>query len=493
MTRFARAKGSKASNERAPEDSTPWEVMKEQLMQSKKEKEEASKRQEAENQRITNYENFLKEQKVSKRKATWCDFPEEVPKKRLLPLKQSAENNQQEKNFKGQVNGSIEGTTQEKSKKKKNKNKMTIEEPEPSHITEVNESAEATTPQEKIKKKKKNKNKNSSEKLEPSHINEVNGSAEATIPHEKSKKKKKNKLTDTSPMEANQCDVAPPETAALQTEKKQKKKNKKKQKSNSNGNVLILKHKSSPNKGDPQPKQTDNNVKKKTKLVNGKPVRRKEINDKSFQLIINTKEVELVRFDGFPIMKKDAERLTELRKSMIQKGIPKSEVQRTMKLERRRAEKALARLKRDVCYNCRKGGHNLSDCPELKSKIPGVDAAEGICFKCGSTEHRQFECKVQRDNEFRFATCFICREQGHLARQCPDNPKGLYPNGGSCKLCGDITHLRKDCPTTQGQREETSLKLGTLESADNIEDIGQQVKVTNSTDSAKKQPKKIKF
>lgn len=54
-------------------------------------------------------------------------------------------------------------------------------------------------------------------------------------------------------------------------------------------------------------------------------------------------------------MKKDAERLSELKKSMMQKGIPKSEVQRTMKLERRRAEKALARVKRDVCYNCRKG------------------------------------------------------------------------------------------------------------------------------------------
>lgn len=46
MTRFARAKGSKSSNEKAPEDSTPWEVMKEQLLQSKKENEESKKRQE---------------------------------------------------------------------------------------------------------------------------------------------------------------------------------------------------------------------------------------------------------------------------------------------------------------------------------------------------------------------------------------------------------------------------------------------------------------
>lgn len=46
MTRFARASGSKASNERAPEDGTPWEVMKEQLVQSKKEKEESKRREE---------------------------------------------------------------------------------------------------------------------------------------------------------------------------------------------------------------------------------------------------------------------------------------------------------------------------------------------------------------------------------------------------------------------------------------------------------------
>lgn len=146
-------------------------------------------------------------------------------------------------------------------------------------------------------------------------------------------------------------------------------------------------------------------------MVDGKIIRRKPINKHSFELIINGKNVELVRFDGFPIMKKDAERLNELKNSMNKKGIPKSEVQRTIKLERRRAEKALARLKRDVCYNCRKGGHNLSDCPDLKSKIPGVDAADGLCFKCGSTEHKSYECKVQKDQGFRFATCFICKEQ----------------------------------------------------------------------------------
>lgn len=46
MTRFARAKGSKASNLKSPEDSTPWEVMKEQLIKAKNETEESKKREE---------------------------------------------------------------------------------------------------------------------------------------------------------------------------------------------------------------------------------------------------------------------------------------------------------------------------------------------------------------------------------------------------------------------------------------------------------------
>lgn len=54
----------------------------------------------------------------------------------------------------------------------------------------------------------------------------------------------------------------------------------------------------------------------------------------------------------------------------------------------------------------------------------------GICFKCGSTEHTHFECKVVRGMDYNFATCFICKEQGHIAKQCPDNQRGLYPKGG---------------------------------------------------------------
>nr|XP_021189706.2 zinc finger CCHC domain-containing protein 9 [Helicoverpa armigera] len=440
MTRFARAKGSKSSNERAPEDSTPWEVMKEQLLQAKVNNEESKKRKEAEQQRIENYENFLKDHRVQKRKATWCDFPEVENKKKT---------------------SDSTGPTEPSAKpKKKNKKKVgNAEVYEASNCDSNAQPATSETNESTVKKPKKKKNKKSQSTPDTQNVEKTTDVTENTEGGKKNKKKK-NKQNKTSEESTDNS--------------------KENNKNSAESNEI------------PKNNQTKAKNKKNKKLIDGKPVRRKEINDKSFQLIVHGKEIELVRFDGFPVMKKDAERLQELKTNMIKKGIPKSEVQRTMKLERRRAEKALARMKREVCYNCRKGGHVLSDCPELKSKIPGADTAEGVCFKCGSTEHRQFECKVQRDKEFRFATCFICKEPGHIARQCPDNPKGLYPNGGSCKLCGDVTHLRKDCPTVMDKKEETTVKLHTLDSSENIEDVGQQQNKFTPVESSKK-PKKIKF
>lgn len=273
------------------------------------------------------------------------------------------------------------------SKKKKKKNKATIDQTNKCQNNNVSQSeTNLASPQNKKTKNKKS-SKLQCKNIEIDNASQSNETDDANITQEDVTQKQKNKHKKPNKTQKllNQSNTENKET------------------NNSSFNHTDKKNNHS---GD---KDTVKKQKKKLKK-NEQPNRRKPINDQSFQLIINGKEVELVRYDGFPIMKKDAERLNELKKNMIKKGIPKSEVQRTMKLERRRAEKALARVKREVCYNCRKGGHNLSDCPDLKSNLPGVNAADGLCFKCGSTEHRQFECKVQRDKEFRFATCFICKE-----------------------------------------------------------------------------------
>lgn len=444
MTRFARAKGSKSANERAPEDGTPWEVMQEQLAQSKKEAEENKKRQEADKKRQENYDNFLKEQKVAKRKSTWCDFPEDNKKVKT------------------------ETVVHDKTAKSKNKKKKSIDSSSHEIITK------------NIKKE--------------SFTGTVDTTVNNISPQKKAKKNKsKNKLkqainNDETNVDKKQLNVEVTETTS--DNKSPQKQNKKKKKEMINESIDTT-NDGTKNKETVESLEPKNHEKKKN--INSKKPRRKPIDDHSFCLIINGKEVELQRFDGFPVMKKDAERLQQLKQNMVNKGIPKSEVMRTIKLERRRAEKALTRMKKDVCYNCRKGGHNLSDCPELKSKISGVEFGDGICFKCGSTEHRSVECKVQKDQGFRFATCFICKEQGHIARQCPDNPKGLYPNGGGCKLCGDVTHLRKDCPTSQDKREESNIRLDTYDNVNNLEGIGDEKANSKSTEEKPKMPKKIRF
>ncbi|KAJ2945758.1 hypothetical protein O0L34_g600 [Tuta absoluta] len=499
MTRFARAKGSKASNEKAPEDATPWDVMKDQLLQAKKETEDAKNRHAAEQQRIENYENFLKERRVQKRPATWCDFPE-AEQSSQTRTKVSAHNSNKVKknkqNFEN-VNASqgsevTESAGPSKKKKDKTSHKSNI----PTDLND-NMNGDAIEYTEPIKKKKKKNQQVVSVSDEGTH-EIVNGAAQTESKPLKKKKNKKKQASKQSRDENENNDNAKASYNPVQNSEENnfgKQKNNKKYKNNSRINQPDNENNTFSQKSESYINKNVNKLKakKKKKPLDGQPVRRKEINDKSFQLIVGGKDVELIRYDGFPIMKKDAERLTELKNSMIKKGIPKSEVDRTMKLERRRAEKALARMRKEVCYNCRKGGHNLSDCPELKSKIPGADAPEGVCFKCGSTEHRQFECKVQRDKEFRFATCFICKEPGHIARQCPDNPKGLYPNGGSCKLCGDVTHLRKDCPTANNTKEETSVKLQTLDSTEDLEGIGAQNKSSTLPADTSKKPKKIRF
>lgn len=361
----------------------------------------------AEKQRIENYNNFLKEQKTQKRKATWCEFPEaqnnSIKKKtRKLNNQESAVSSSQE-SLQNDGNSGIDQKINQhpKKKNKKKKSNNTAQnnasiEPETLNEdcnaqqakTTVEQNEDAADQTQSPNKNKKKKNKKLKQSLQ------INGDGDAET----------NTSINNSEKEVNKSehDSQKPDT------KKKKKKNKKHKSFDENITT------STDNKASVDVKRIESNEKNpnqssSSKKRKDKNSRKKPIDDKSFKLIINSKEVQLVRYDGFPIMKKDAERLEELKKSMIQKGIPKSEVQRTMKLERRRAEKALARLKRDVCYNCRKGGHNLSDCPDLKNNMAGA-GAEGVCFKCGSTEHRQFECKVQRDKEFRFATCFICKE-----------------------------------------------------------------------------------
>lgn len=210
----------------------------------------------------------------------------------------------------------------------------------------------------------------------------------------------------------------------------------------------------------------------------------------SNKIHLNGIEIELAYFDGFPIKKSDADRLKQLKKDMISKGIARNEINVALKLERRRAEKALAREKKKVCFNCRNGGHTLSECPQLQSDSNIPQFQSGICFKCGSTEHTHFECKVTKGEKFRFAQCFICQEQGHIAKQCPNNDNGIYPNGGACNVCGDVNHFKKDCPLHQEDKAESRVVADKI-NEDSIESL--EVRPSKSTATKKIKKKVVKF
>lgn len=106
MTRFARAKGSKASNEKLPEEATPWSQMKENPLQTEKDKsiaeipEKSLRNNYTKNNSYSNVEKFdgfsvLKEDAVKLRVEKFKLIKQGVPrnqlKTQLMPMRRRAE------------------------------------------------------------------------------------------------------------------------------------------------------------------------------------------------------------------------------------------------------------------------------------------------------------------------------------------------------------------------------------------------------------------
>jgi zinc finger CCHC domain-containing protein 9 len=309
--------------------------------------------------------------------------------------------------------------------------------------------------------------------LKPDYLSEI-----AEEPVENSKKKKVSKVKDVPSAEVKS------EEEAVPKREKKKKKKKEAQVSQNVQKSAIKTSKQGAEEAKSQPqKQKKRRAEKQLEGTEAK--RRKPMQNKIY---FEGREIEVDYVDGFPVLKDDASRLRDLRKKMLNEGIPKSEVNKAMKLERRRAEKALSRETKKVCFNCRQPGHMMSACPKMSSG----DAE--MCFKCGSTEHKSPQCKVTQGDDYKFSKCFVCGESGHISRQCPDNPRGLYPQGGGCRMCGDVTHLKKDCPQLTQDKKDNTKTLSTAKDFAGVESLEEsRSQMTPSTINVPKKNKIIKF
>lgn len=120
------------------------------------------------------------------------------------------------------------------------------------------------------------------------------------------------------------------------------------------------------------------------------------------------------------------------------------------------------------CFKCRKEGHLSKNCPTSGA------SNELKCYTCGDSGHTSKSCtqppitEEDAKSKYKFATCYVCNEKGHIASECAENPNGLYPNGGGCRHCASNKHLAKDCPkTTTARRQPGGVVVG-LEDANFI-------------------------
>ncbi|KAL0274744.1 UNVERIFIED_CONTAM: hypothetical protein PYX00_002796 [Menopon gallinae] len=449
MTRFARAKGSKSSNEKVPEEATPWSELKKGISLENKQFSEETKR----------CINELKRMKSAEEQSEWATLDDDNDSSLSLLKK----NLKRRKDVKVNPETETDGSAGKKKKRKQPESNTIVPKKKKKKLSESE--GEKSTQSSDVKKNKKKMGK----------IQSVAQNEESSNLGKKKKKKKTGKAIVENDSLVEQFEKE--ENLKGSGEKGKVKKKKQKTMKNFAGGKPI---KSKPTVNDSQ----DNNIVKTFKHHKfGKK------SDKTFVSIVPNTEVKLGKFQGFTVKAEDAKRLKELKKKMISEGIPANEIESALKLERRRCEKALARTKKNVCFNCRKPGHILSQCPEIHENI---DTGHGVCYKCGSTEHTAYTCKVSDNKSFPFAECFICKEKGHIARECPDNPKGLYPRGGCCNLCGAVTHLKKDCPKRLAELEEKTIKLAVRDNR-NVEDLDEVPVNTDCNPKIPPKKKPIKF
>lgn len=261
MTRFARAKGSKASNEKLPNEATPWHLMKQQLEENKC-KAFLDKKPSA--------KELLKSEKDTRNvneNNDWAEFDDDGPKslnnaQRIRKRKSPSEIDKKPA-VEDSQNDNADHTIAKKSKKRKKSEKT-----EEAEIgTNDNETSSLST--------KKNENLNNT----PSN--------ETALDTPQSK-------------DHQNCTVL----------SKRQKRNQKRKLETINNNANKRFKSDTIHRG----RTREERIKER-----GEYKRRKPDNCVA-KVMINGVEIEIVKYDGFPVKKEDADRLTELKQKLLMKG-----------------------------------------------------------------------------------------------------------------------------------------------------------------------------
>ncbi|KAF8893567.1 hypothetical protein BD779DRAFT_1661061 [Infundibulicybe gibba] len=157
--------------------------------------------------------------------------------------------------------------------------------------------------------------------------------------------------------------------------------------------------------------------------------------------------------------KKRKQKQREREKRLKAASASASELRRQRRISEKQAD--------TTCFACREKGTPRKIAQTTRGgegAAKGRKSVVGICYRCGSTKHNLSQCKKPpKDSDpLPFAPS---------ASTCPQNKsKGIYPNGGCCKLCGDTTHLAKDCLRQQDAARDSATILGTGAAAGADED-----------------------
>jgi hypothetical protein len=120
-----------------------------------------------------------------------------------------------------------------------------------------------------------------------------------------------------------------------------------------------------------------------------------------------------------------------------------------------------------TCLLCREDGHLAKNCRLNKDRK--IDLS--VCFNCGARDHILKDCTQPKSSNLSYAICFICKGEGHIAKDCPDNPNGLYPKGGCCYICQSKLHFSRGCPKREEQnKKRVGFSPGTAKKAAQLVD-----------------------